>query len=127
MALLLGEYGVTVVALSKDTAEQAAAHRVRDGLHFTLLTDPDLSVIKRFGLLHEGALVFRSFLIGSMKFPLGWPIGFQQMAIPTTLLLDEDHIVRWIDQADDYRVRGDEHRTRSALVETFGPAAETAG
>jgi peroxiredoxin len=128
MAPLVAEYGVTVVALSKDSPEQAAAHRVRDELSFTLLADPDLAVIKRFGLLHEGAIVFRTFLIGGARFPLGWPIGFKQMAIPTTLLLDKDHIVRWIDQADDYRVRGDEQRTRQALLETFGaPVAPKTG
>ena len=120
MAPLLAEYGVTVVALSKDTPAEAAAQRVRDGLTFTLLSDPDLSVIERFGLLHEGAIVFKTFLVGSARFPLGWPIGFKRMAIPTTLILDEDHVVRWIDQADDYRVRGDERRTRDALRQTFG-------
>ena len=120
MAPLLSEYGVTVVALSRDTVELAAAHRARDGVSFTLLSDPKLDVIKRFGLLHEGAIVFRTFLVGSWKFPLGWPVGFKQMAIPTTLILDEDHVVRWIDQADDYRVRGDEQRTRDALRDTFG-------
>ena len=120
MAPLLSEYGVTVVALSRDTVELAAAHRSRDGVSFTLLSDPKLDVIKRFGLLHEGAIVFRTFLVGSWKFPLGWPVGFKQMAIPTTLILDEDHVVRWIDQADDYRVRGDEQRTRDALRDTFG-------
>ncbi len=121
MTPLLEKYGVSVVALSKDTPEQAAAQRVRDGLRFSLLSDPELAIIKRFGLLHEGAIVFRTFLVGGARFPLGWPIGFKQMAIPTTLLLDEDHVVRWIDQADDYRVRGDERRTQQALEQTFGP------
>jgi alkyl hydroperoxide reductase subunit AhpC len=121
MAPLMRQHGVSVVALSKDTPEQAAAHRLRDGLRFVLLSDPDLSVIQRFGLLHEGGLEFRTFLLGGGKFPLGWPTGFKRMAIPTTLLLDENHIVRWIDQADDYRIRGDESRTRQALLDTFGP------
>jgi hypothetical protein len=42
------------------------------------------------------------------------------MAIPTTLILDEDGIVRWIDQAEDYRLRGDRTRTEGALREAFG-------
>ena len=120
MKPLLDSYGVTVVALSKDTPEQAAAHRERDGLTFTLLSDPDLSAITRFGLLHEAGLEFRTFLIPPFRFPMGWPTGFKRMAIPTTLLLDEEHRVQWIDQADDYRVRGDVKRPRSALESTFG-------
>jgi alkyl hydroperoxide reductase subunit AhpC len=123
MSPLLEEYGVAVVAISRDTPEEAAAQRVRDGLRFILLSDPRLSVITRFGLLHEGAIRFRTFLIGGARFPLGWPVGFQRMAIPTTLLLDADHTVRWIDQADDYRIRGDAERTRAALLRTFGPPA----
>lgn len=43
-----------------------------------------------------------------------------QMAIPTTLLLDEEGIVRWIDQADDYRLRGDRARTENALKRVYG-------
>ncbi|MCP4810336.1 MAG: redoxin domain-containing protein [Proteobacteria bacterium] len=117
---LLDQHGVTVVAISKDTPALAAAHRVRDELTLTLLTDSDLDVIRAFGLLHEGAIEFRTFLVGGVRFPLGWPVGFKRMAIPTTLLLDEKRVVRWIDQADDYRVRGDEERTRAALAETYG-------
>ncbi|MFT4627174.1 MAG: hypothetical protein ACI8PZ_005855 [Myxococcota bacterium] len=127
MTPLLDEYGITVVALSKDTPAQAAAHRVRDGLRFTLLSDPDLSVIRSFGPLHEGGLEFKTFLIGGMRFPLGWPVGFKQMAIPTTLLLDEDHVVRWIDQAEDYRIRGDERRTLQALRAAFSKPGEGLG
>ncbi len=120
MAPLLEDYGVSVVALSRDTPQQAAAQRVRDGLSFPLLSDPELQLVEGLGLLHEGAIVFRTILVGSVRFPLGFPVGFQRMAIPTTLLLDEDHVVRWVDQADDYRIRGDESRTREALRQTFG-------
>lgn len=120
MSPLLERYGVRVLALSKDTPELARAQRARDGLTFSLLTDPDLAVIQRFGLLHEAGLEFFTFFVGSI--PLGWPTGFKRMAIPTTLLLDEQGVVRWIDQADDYRVRGDQGRTEAALRETFGEA-----
>ena len=119
MGPLLERYGVTVVALSKDPPETARAHRERDGLGFRLLSDPDLETIKRFGLLHEGAVEFRTFFLPG-RFPLGWPTGFKQMAIPTTLLLDQEGIVRWIDQADDYRIRGDRTRTENALREAYG-------
>ena len=119
MSPLFEQYGVTVIALSKDTPEIARTHRERDGLNFTLLCDPDLAIIERFGLLHEGAVEFRTFFLAG-HFPLGWPTGFKRMAIPTTLLLDEKGIVRWIDQADDYRLRGDRTRTENALKEVFG-------
>lgn len=120
MKPLLDSHGVTVVAISKDSPEAVRAHRERDGLTLTLLSDPKLALIQQMGLLHEGGLEFKTYLIGPGRFPLGWPTGFQRMAIPTTLILDKDHIVRWIDQADDYRIRGDETRTREALTQVFG-------
>jgi peroxiredoxin len=120
MSPLLVQYDVRVIALSKDDQETAQAHRTRDGLHFDLLTDPDLAIIKRFGLLHEGAIEFKTWFLAG-HFPMGYPTGFKQMAIPTTLILDEKGVVRWIDQADDYRIRGDQKRTEQALANIFGP------
>lgn len=119
MQPLFDRYEVRVIALSKDDQATASAHRKRDDITFDLLSDPDLAIIKRFGLLHEGSLEFKTwFTIGN--FPLGYPTRFQQMAIPTTLILDEEGIVRWIDQADDYRIRGDRERTEKALIDVFG-------
>ena len=51
--------------------------------------------------------------------PIGWPTKFNQMAIPTTILIDEKGIVRWIDQATDYRLRGDHERIATALTQVF--------
>lgn len=47
------------------------------------------------------------------------PTGYKTMAIPTTLLVDEQGVVRWIDQADAYRLCGDERRVSQALAEAF--------
>ena len=122
MSPLLERYGVRVVALSKDTVSQAAAQNHRDRLPFLLLSDPKLKVIEAFGLLHHKAIQFTSFVLFGI--PLGYPNGFKTMAIPTTLLIDEAGVVRFIDQADDYRVRGDEERIREALRSIFGEAGE---
>jgi hypothetical protein len=42
------------------------------------------------------------------------------MAIPTTLLIDEEGIVRWIDQTDDYRLRSHNERILEVVESTFG-------
>jgi len=120
MKPLMDKYGVTVVAVSKDSPGIVRAHRERDGLTITLLSDPELKLIRSMGLLHEAGLEFKTYLIGPTRFPLGWPTKFKQMAIPTTLILDEEHTVHWIDQADDYRLRGDVARIEGALAEVFG-------
>ena len=51
--------------------------------------------------------------------PLALVPSYKAMAIPTTLLIDEDGIVRWIDQADDYRLRSDGERVMGAVERVF--------
>lgn len=118
----LAAWGIKVVALSRDTVEVAAAHHARDQLSMTLLADPEFQVIDALGLRHRKGIHFvtKDFL----GLPMGYPAGFQDMAIPTTLLLDEAGVVRWIDQADDYRIRGDEARIVRACEQVFGPRPE---
>ena len=58
------------------------------------------------------------FTIGGI--PLGLaPPSFKTMAIPTTLLVDENGRIVWIDQADDYRLRSDNGRVMGAIEAAF--------
>ena len=118
MQPLLQSYGVQTVAISKDSVSQAQQHRQRDSLIFPLLTDPELKIHRQFGLVHQNGLEFKTFFVFGI--PLGWPIGFRRMAIPTTFLVDEKGVVRWIDQAEDYRLRGNRARIEQALKQAFG-------
>ncbi len=119
-ALPLDDHGVELVALSKDSVEDAARHRERDGLtKTTLLSDPDLAVIKAYGLEHLKALEFSTGRFTLLGMPLALVPSYKAMAIPTTLLIDEDGIVRWIDQADDYRLRSDGERVMGAVERVF--------
>ncbi len=118
MQPLLGRYRVTTVAISKDSVDDAHEHRARDGLSFAVLSDPELRVIEKYGLVHRNGFEFVTrFVLG---FALGYPIGFRRMAIPTTLLIDEQGVIRWIDQAEDYRLRGDAGRIEQALRDVWG-------
>ncbi len=98
------ELGIELVAISPDTLEQAAAMRSKLGLSFAVLADPELVAIGAFGVRHEkseGALAGDIADSRGMRRPL---------AVPTTVLVDRAGIVRWIDQATDYRVRSDAAR-----------------
>jgi peroxiredoxin len=112
--------GFEIVALSKDDVASASRHRQRDQLGFTLLADPGLDVIRAYGLVHHKAVEFSKLPVTFFGIPLGMYTGRRTMAIPTTLLVDEDGIVRWIDQADDYRLRGDAQRILDAIDAAFG-------
>jgi len=120
-ALPLDDHGVELVALSKDSVADAVRHRTRDGLEkTTLLSDPGLEVIRAYGLEHHRALEFSTGRFTLFGMPLALVPSYEAMAIPTTLLIDEEGIVRWIDQADDYRLRSDGERVMGAVKRVFG-------
>lgn len=120
MQPILQAHGIRMVALSKDTVKDAARHKTRDGLTMTLLSDPELEVIGQYGLVHQKAVEFSKAPTKFMGLPVGMYTGKRSMAIPTTLLVDEHGAVQWIDQADDYRLRGDAARVEAAIKKAFG-------
>jgi len=116
----LDRYGVDIVALSKDTAEEAEIHKTRDGLSMTLLADPNLDVIKQYGVEHHKGFGATTGKITVGGIPLAFKPSFKTMAIPTSLLVDESGVIKWIDQADDYRLRSDNDRVLQAVRDAFG-------
>lgn len=121
----LAAYGVEVVALSKDTVADAALHRRRDGLELGLLCDPELRVIRLYGVEHHKAVEFSTGRFTLLGIPLALLPSVKTMAIPTTLLVDETGIIRWVDQTDDYRLRSSEERVMTAVRDAFGGAARS--
>lgn len=111
----LAEHGVRLVALSKDDVASAARHKERDGLTFTVLADPKLKVIRQFGVEHHKAIEFSKGGFSIAGIPLALVPELKTMAIPTTLLVDEHGVVRWIDQTDDYRLRSANDRVMEAV------------
>jgi hypothetical protein len=71
-----------------------------------MLGDPDLVVTRKFGLENTATAFRRPGLAG--------------LPIPTTILVDSNQIVRWIDQSTDHQVRSAPERVRTALVDALG-------
>jgi peroxiredoxin len=115
----LEKYGVSLVALSKDTVEEAATHKTRDGLSLTLLSDSSLDVIKLYGVEHHKALGFTTGSFTLFGIPLALTPSYKTMAIPTSLLVDENGVIQWVDQTDDYRLRSSEDRVLRAVHDAF--------
>jgi peroxiredoxin len=111
--------GIRLVALSKDDVETAAEHKRRDGLGFTLLADPKLEVIRQYGVEHHKALEISTLSFTLFGIPMALVPSFKTMAIPTTLLVDEQGTIRWIDQTEDYRVRSGRARVLAAIDAAF--------
>ena len=79
------------------------------------------NVIRRFGVEHRKALEISA---GPRLSLFGLAVGsrpsFKAMAAPTTLVVDEAGVIRWIDQTDDYKVRSSAERVLGAVGEAFG-------
>ena len=97
--------GIRLIALSADTPEQIRAGRSKHGADATLLADPELAVTRQLGLQNRKGLA---------------PKGIRHLPIPTTILVDAEGVVRWIDQAADYQVRSHPDRVLAAIRRTLG-------
>jgi peroxiredoxin len=88
------------VTVSGDTPAQIRKGRSKHGTRANMLADPDLEVAGRYNLINDRNIN---------------PGGIGPLHIPTTLLVDADGIVRWIDQAEDYQIRSQPDRVLGAI------------
>ncbi len=93
------------MTISTDLPEVINKRRGAHGLKATMLSDRDLIVIDAFGLrnqlTHSG------------------PVGEDEaeaLPVPTTLLLDENGKVLWLEHADNYQWRSGPEVVLAALV-----------
>jgi len=117
----LDKYKVRIIALSTDTVEQVKSHITRDKLNMKVLSDPQLAVIKLYGVEHHKALSLDSTNVKTI-FGIGLPFSapsYRPIAIPTSLLIDEDGVIQWIDQSEDYRLRASRGTVIAALQNAF--------
>jgi peroxiredoxin len=97
--------GVEIVTLCTDSPEAIRKGRGKHGARAVMLSDPQLAVTNRYNLRNEGNVT---------------PRGITAMPIPTTILVDAEGIVRWIDQAADYQLRSHPDRVLQAIEQSLG-------
>jgi len=97
------------VTLSTDTPDEIAARRGKHGLRATMLSDRDLHVTDQFGLRNQG--------VHSGPPP---PIAAPALPVPTSLLVDANGKVLWMDQSENYQRRSDPDYVLGALREHLG-------
>jgi peroxiredoxin len=83
--------GVSLIAVSSDRADELEPFARKHNWGIRLLADPELAI-------------HRLYNVQSRKFtPKRGP--FRDLAIPTTILLDKDGRVLWLEQTGNFRVR----------------------
>jgi len=116
----LQKYSIDIVALSKDSVEEAAIHKNRDSLNFRLLSDPTLKVIRQYWVEHHKALGSTTWNFTILGIPFALDLSFKAMAIPTSLLIDEKGVIQWVNQSEDYRLRASNTAVLQAVKDAFG-------
>jgi peroxiredoxin len=85
--------GIQVVTVSTDHPQEIREGRGRHGLQALMLSDPQLVVTDAFGLRNTG---YHSAPPGD---------DTEALPVPTSLLVDRQGRVLWIDKADNYQKR----------------------
>lgn len=98
----LASRGIEVVTVCADTSEQIRKGRAKHGLRAVMLADPRLEVTDRYNLRNPKSFAPK-------------PGVIVPLPIPTTILVDANGIVRWIDQAPDYQQRSHPDRVLGAI------------
>jgi peroxiredoxin len=84
----LKEAGIRPVAISIDSPEDSHKLAQEQGYTFTILSDPNAEVIRRYDLVHAG----------------GGESG-KDIARPAEFLIDSSGTVRWVNLTENYMVR----------------------
>ena len=92
--------GVDVVAVSVDPPEQSEKLRRKVGLDIRFLSDMHGVLMDALGIRDRNALP-PSFITGGM----GRERASRDLHMPTSFLLDEQAVIRWVYRPDTYRVR----------------------
>ena len=84
----LKESGIRPIAISIDSPDESRKLSQEQGYTFTILSDPNAEVIKRYDLVHAGA--------GE---------NGKDIARPAEFLVDSSGTVRWVNLTENYMVR----------------------
>jgi peroxiredoxin len=83
--------GIKLVAVSSDRTDELYAFERKNAWAITLLADADLTVHRRYNVQQRNFTPKRGL--------------FRDLAIPTSILIDKEGRVVWLEQTSDFRVR----------------------
>jgi len=112
----LARRGVALVAISPQAPDGSLSTQEKNELTFTVLSDPANQVAKAVGILTKPSAEARA-----AQLELGLDLtevnadGTTGLPMPTTIIVDPDHVARWIDVHPDYTTRSEPDQILAAL------------
>jgi peroxiredoxin len=112
----LDRRGVRLVAISPQAPDGSLSMQEKNALSFTVLSDPGNQIAKAIGIVTAPSDDVRA-----AQLQLGLDLtavnadGTTSLPIPTTLIVDGDHVVRWVDVHPDYTTRSEPKEILAAL------------
>ena len=108
--------GVRLVAISPQTPDGSLSTQEKRNLTFTVLSDPGNQVAKVAGILTDPSGEVRA-----AQLKLGLDLtgvnadGTTGLPMPTTIIVDADHVIGWIDVHPDYTTRSEPDEILAAV------------
>jgi peroxiredoxin len=108
--------GAALVAVSPQAPDGSLGTTEKNNLTFTVLSDPANQVARAVGILTAPSAEARA-----AQLELGLDLaevnadGTTGLPMPTTIILDTGHVVRWIDVHPDYSTRSEPDQVLAAL------------
>jgi peroxiredoxin len=112
----LARRGVALVAISPQAPDGSLSTQQTNELAFTVLSDPGNQIAKAIGILTAPSAEARA-----AQLELGLDLtavnadGTIEVPMPTTLLIDTERVVRWVDVHPDYTTRSEPNQILAEL------------
>jgi peroxiredoxin len=112
----LDRRGVSLVAISPQAPDGSLSMQQKNALTFTVLSDRGNHIAKSIGIVTGPSDDVRA-----AQLQLGLDLtavnadGTTSLPMPTTLIVDDDHVVRWVDVHLDYTARSEPKEILAAL------------
>jgi peroxiredoxin len=112
----LTERGLTLVAVSPQAPDGSLSMAEKNELTFTVVSDPGNTIASQLGILTAPSDEARA-----AQLQLGLDLttvnadATTTLPMPTAVILDADHVLRWIDVYPDYSTRAEPQQILDAL------------
>ena len=108
---------IPLVAISPQKPDGSLTMQEKNELSFTLLSDPGNALAREIGILTRPSDAVRARQLAfGIDITASNADGTTELPMPTTLIVDADHVIRWIDVHPNYATRSEPAEILAALT-----------